>query len=302
VFPWSGWLSAASSIIAFALFARSYVTGLTLHTLVALTQGGTYTTAIMAGDGVRRWLSGAASRAELRRGLRDCGGRWWGGAGRRGDAGAGKVGEDGPPGEGSLPDGDDAQAATTARVRLAKTPSGHGALGPFCHWAILPLTSLHAKAHGRRTVRTVRSSWGGSDAPVPGLGPPVDALGDHADGRRGRLCLSRFLPLVLLAGVIGPPPPSRRNFSARIPARALREIKCSLCAKLQEVRPVVDPLERGRLWNGPGSAVVGCARKQLGSSAWSKAVLQSTRLMIPLYLQPLHRPQHISRPPPSSPS
>jgi hypothetical protein len=37
-------------------------------------------------------------------------------------------------------------------------------------------------------------------------GPPFDALGDHADGRRGRLCLSRCLPLVLLAGLIGLPP------------------------------------------------------------------------------------------------
>jgi MFS family permease len=46
VFLWSGWLSAASSI-AFAVFARSYVSGLALYTLVALTQGGTYTTAIM---------------------------------------------------------------------------------------------------------------------------------------------------------------------------------------------------------------------------------------------------------------
>ena len=36
-----------------------------------------------------------------------------------------------------------------------------------------------------------------------GPGQLFDVLGGHADGRRGRLCLSSFLPLVLLAGVIG---------------------------------------------------------------------------------------------------
>ncbi|MBI3636682.1 MAG: MFS transporter [Candidatus Rokubacteria bacterium] len=46
VFVGSAWLSAAAAI-AFALFARSYVSGLMLYTLVALAQGGTYTTAIM---------------------------------------------------------------------------------------------------------------------------------------------------------------------------------------------------------------------------------------------------------------
>jgi MFS family permease len=46
VFLSSGWLSAAASI-AFALSARSYLSGLVLYTLVALSQGGTYTTAIM---------------------------------------------------------------------------------------------------------------------------------------------------------------------------------------------------------------------------------------------------------------
>jgi MFS family permease len=46
VYLWSGWLSAVTAI-AFALYARSYLTGLALYTLVALSQGGTYTTAIM---------------------------------------------------------------------------------------------------------------------------------------------------------------------------------------------------------------------------------------------------------------
>lgn len=46
VFVGSAWLSAAAAV-AFALFARSYVSGLVLYTLVALAQGGTYTTAIM---------------------------------------------------------------------------------------------------------------------------------------------------------------------------------------------------------------------------------------------------------------
>jgi hypothetical protein len=67
-----------------------------------------------AGSGVRRWPSGAASRAELRRGLRDCGGRGWGGAGRRRGAGAGTVGEDGLHGAGGLDGGEDAQPAATA--------------------------------------------------------------------------------------------------------------------------------------------------------------------------------------------
>lgn len=46
VFLVSGTLSTAAAF-AFAMFARSYVSGLVLFTLVALSQGGTYTTAIM---------------------------------------------------------------------------------------------------------------------------------------------------------------------------------------------------------------------------------------------------------------
>ncbi|MGH7277004.1 MAG: MFS transporter [Candidatus Rokuibacteriota bacterium] len=46
VFLGSAWMSAVSALL-FAGFARSYVSGLTLYTLVALSQGGTYTTAIM---------------------------------------------------------------------------------------------------------------------------------------------------------------------------------------------------------------------------------------------------------------
>jgi len=46
VFLGSAWLSAVSGLL-FAAFARSYLTGLVLYTLVALSQGGTYTTAIM---------------------------------------------------------------------------------------------------------------------------------------------------------------------------------------------------------------------------------------------------------------
>jgi MFS family permease len=46
VFLLSGALSAVTAL-AFALLARSYVSGLVLHTLVALSMGGTYTTAIM---------------------------------------------------------------------------------------------------------------------------------------------------------------------------------------------------------------------------------------------------------------
>ena len=46
VFLGSAWLSAVAAL-AFALFARSYLSGLALYTLVALSQGGTYTTAIM---------------------------------------------------------------------------------------------------------------------------------------------------------------------------------------------------------------------------------------------------------------
>ncbi len=46
VFLGSAWLSAVSAL-CFALFARSYLSGLILYTLVALSQGGTYTTAIM---------------------------------------------------------------------------------------------------------------------------------------------------------------------------------------------------------------------------------------------------------------
>ena len=68
------------------------------------------------GSGVRWRLSGAASRAELRRELRDCGGRGWGGAGRRGGAGAGQGGEDGLHGAGGLDGGEDAQPAATARA------------------------------------------------------------------------------------------------------------------------------------------------------------------------------------------
>lgn len=39
--------ASAASALAFALFARSYLSGLVLYTLVALSQGGTYSTAIM---------------------------------------------------------------------------------------------------------------------------------------------------------------------------------------------------------------------------------------------------------------
>lgn len=46
VFLWSGWLGAAVAL-GFALFARSYPSALLLYTLVGLSQGGTYTTAIM---------------------------------------------------------------------------------------------------------------------------------------------------------------------------------------------------------------------------------------------------------------
>ena len=46
VFLGSAWLSAVSAL-AWALWARSYLSGLALYTLVALSQGGTYTTAIM---------------------------------------------------------------------------------------------------------------------------------------------------------------------------------------------------------------------------------------------------------------
>jgi MFS family permease len=46
VFMISAWLSAVSAA-AFAVFARSYPSGLLLFTLVALAQGGVYTTAIM---------------------------------------------------------------------------------------------------------------------------------------------------------------------------------------------------------------------------------------------------------------
>ena len=46
VFLGSAWLSAVSAL-AFAFWACSYTTGFLLYTLVALTQGGTYTTAIM---------------------------------------------------------------------------------------------------------------------------------------------------------------------------------------------------------------------------------------------------------------
>lgn len=46
VFLVSGVMSVVAAL-AFALFARSYLSGLLLYTLVALSQGGTYTTAIM---------------------------------------------------------------------------------------------------------------------------------------------------------------------------------------------------------------------------------------------------------------
>jgi MFS family permease len=46
VFIGSAWLSAVTAI-AFAIWARSYTTCLALYTLMALSQGGTYTTAIM---------------------------------------------------------------------------------------------------------------------------------------------------------------------------------------------------------------------------------------------------------------
>jgi MFS family permease len=46
VYLWSSGLAAVAAF-AFALFARSYLSGLALYTLVALSQGGTYTTGIM---------------------------------------------------------------------------------------------------------------------------------------------------------------------------------------------------------------------------------------------------------------
>jgi MFS family permease len=46
VYLWSAWLGAVAAV-AFAAFARSYLSGLILYTVVALSQGGTYTTAIM---------------------------------------------------------------------------------------------------------------------------------------------------------------------------------------------------------------------------------------------------------------
>ncbi|HET7875361.1 MAG TPA: MFS transporter [Methylomirabilota bacterium] len=46
VFLLSGWIAAAVAL-AFALWARSYLSALLLYTLVGLSQGGTYTTAIM---------------------------------------------------------------------------------------------------------------------------------------------------------------------------------------------------------------------------------------------------------------
>ena len=46
VFLGSAWVSAVFAL-AWALWARSYLSGLVLYTLVALSQGGTYTTAIM---------------------------------------------------------------------------------------------------------------------------------------------------------------------------------------------------------------------------------------------------------------
>jgi hypothetical protein len=38
---------------------------------------------------------------------------------------------------------------------------------------------------------------------VPGLEPPFELPSNHIENRRGRLCLSRFLPLVLLASLMG---------------------------------------------------------------------------------------------------
>jgi MFS family permease len=46
VFMWSSVLSAVAAVV-FAALARSYLSGLILYTLVAISQGGTYTTAIM---------------------------------------------------------------------------------------------------------------------------------------------------------------------------------------------------------------------------------------------------------------
>jgi MFS family permease len=46
VFLISAWFSALAALL-FAFFARSYLSGLVLYTLAALSQGGTYTTAIM---------------------------------------------------------------------------------------------------------------------------------------------------------------------------------------------------------------------------------------------------------------
>jgi MFS family permease len=46
VFLVSGWLAAVTAV-AFAAYARSFHSALVLYTLVALSQGGTYTTAIM---------------------------------------------------------------------------------------------------------------------------------------------------------------------------------------------------------------------------------------------------------------
>ena len=38
---------------------------------------------------------------------------------------------------------------------------------------------------------------------VRGLEQPFDVLGSHIENRRRRLCLSRFLALVLLVGLMG---------------------------------------------------------------------------------------------------
>ena len=46
VFLWSSWLTALAAVL-FAVFARSYASGLVLYALVAVASGGTYTTAIM---------------------------------------------------------------------------------------------------------------------------------------------------------------------------------------------------------------------------------------------------------------
>ncbi len=106
-----------------------------------------------AGSGVRWRLSRAASRAELRRGLGECGGRGWGVAGRRGGAGAGQGGEDGLHGARDLDGGENAQPAATARAGedIEIEPAGHqGGPGPCALGAGGAGAGL---ALGRREVR-----------------------------------------------------------------------------------------------------------------------------------------------------